>query len=148
MLESAIDRQGLHEAMAALFPVTRPRWYGLWIDGAPSGERLRLLERLFSALGGGTGEFLCALRMSLANDLPLYASLSPEGAIEGDAWIVSAHCPRCKAPRAIGRGACPACMEVNRSSPARRRKRRGMRPYRPLSRMLGAAEAHAFLSRL
>jgi hypothetical protein len=122
-----------------LFPATEPAWYGLWMRSEPTREQLLGLEAVFSHLAStecvrGVRDFLAAVRTSLDNDLSLIVELSPAGELVADGWIIAAHCPRCRAERPEMRSCrCQACGDVNHPLPARKRKRRGMRPYRPLS---------------
>lgn len=150
-MEELFDRQAAGAAVCESVPPTTPRWYGLWMHPAIEPERLPLWVELFRSLAVESPEaheFFLATHAALRGRLSLMVELSPQGELSDTEWIVAAHCPRCKAARSPGRGRCPACGEQNHSLPARRRKRRGDRPYRRLTSVLGAEGASEFLASL
>jgi hypothetical protein len=147
------------EAMAGvdpLFPVTTPRWYGLWIDSPVRGtraERTALIlesvhEELREAIPGLNG-LISAIRRASNDGLAIHVLAYPESSSEVRGWwVVASHCPRCKITWSTeARRVCPSCGYEGRGTPFRKRRARGSRPYYPLDRLLGPQQAAEFLVR-
>lgn len=169
-LEQAIEQTGTGADADDLFPVTSPRWYGLWINSPLSMPQLEVVARLAEA--AGLAELAAGCGTSLSAKLPLHARLYPAGKIEGTWWRLVPHCPRCKAawPVASGRrqppadvksvpppnerGAhaprsprCNVCRYVGHPAPDKKRRPRGKRPYTQLENILGSGQSTEFLAR-
>jgi hypothetical protein len=107
------------------FQVTRPLFYGLWIDTPLLPEQASLLLAVFEdavqhvpRLHPYFDEFIQALRQSLDCGQALHVALDPPGHVDLG-WITTfVHCPRCKAEGPFARWqksypaepiACPVC---------------------------------------
>lgn len=111
-LWTAIERLNCHEEYRASFLMTTPLWYGLWTASPLAREQKEvLLPILESVLSDDMlndddhcheiTQFVNAVRVSLAQDLPLHVALPiPEYRSETYREI-QAHCPRCKAEPAL-----------------------------------------------
>lgn len=136
-------------------PATQPRWYGLWIDSPLWAEHLLVRYLILSAAvikdatcRRAVAELLLAFNVAYEANVPLHVRLYPRGRLEGNWWLLVAHCPRCKAAWHDERSRrCSVCGYAGNAAPVKRRRARGRRPYVPLSRLLGTDEAAAFLVR-
>jgi hypothetical protein len=135
--------------------VTKPRWYGLWLDSPLSAEQLMVCflvltnapiadERCRAAMR----ELQTALNAAFNAGYRLHVQLYPGGHVAGGWWLLHPHCPRCMAQwrKAAGRQ-CECCGYVGHPAPERKRRARGRRPYFALERLLGAEHAAQFLFR-
>ena len=148
-VERAIDAQYGQLAWSDHYPVTRPRWYALWL--APALEGAGLLDR-FLILNGiadkspSLVELLTAFNAAHNIGCRVHVRLYPPGRVEGPWWWLAAHCPRCRAPWAGSEsGQCRVCSYAGHPAPERKRRARGRRPYFPLARLLGAEQAAELL---
>lgn len=153
-LELAANETDLRRSLAAEFPMTTPRWYGLWIESPPRPAQLELLGRLFTGLGlvsdlyrERLGPFLTAVDIALETSAALHLTLVPRGDYTATQWTLVSHCKRCRAPWPDGSRRCVACGLVGRPEPSKRRKARGERPYWRLAGFLGPANVEPFLQR-
>jgi len=123
-LWDAIEEQNLQAALQAEFPITRPLWYGLWIDSPLSQRQSAVLYMLLSDVARQSilyrrelRPFLAALRQASKGQGPLNVRLSAPGHTDFGISTKFAHCPRCKAeapfPRWQGYPSdpiiCPVC---------------------------------------
>jgi hypothetical protein len=152
-LEEAAARAGLLDQPVAHFPRTRPMWYGLWMSNPLAGAALDAVQRLLTALAATRrdwaplfAELSAAATAALAADLRMWARVYPPGRVEGGWWRLVPHCPRCRAAWQRERcpGQCAVCGYEGHPAPDRKRRARGLRPYRPLEAALGPAGAAAF----
>lgn len=152
----AIESTGAAEQLDATFPRTTPRWFGWWIDeewSIPQAQAfLAALDRtspdetsLQSLLIGGEN-LREALVRGLEHGLTIRVAAFPPGRIEGRAWIVDAHCPRCKAPAEATARFCRVCRRAGGMFPARVRKARGDRPYHPLGKLISRERIEAIVA--
>jgi hypothetical protein len=140
----------LEETLANRETGTMPRWYGLWLDRAPTGATMEQHSALWDKVAGagpvndaGLSEFRAALRQGI----PLYWALAPRGAADGLTWSIVAHCPHCRAGMTPREHRCGVCGFVGRCAPQRTRQARGPRPFQTLERILGADQAEELVSR-
>ena len=153
-IHAAIER-GMEVARPRRELVTRPGWYGLWLETPLWGE---CLSDMFSILQASPVEdrdcrqaierLMLGLNVAFNENRKLHVRLYPPGRVEGNWWRLEPHCPRCKAqwPGEHSR-ACRVCGYVGHPAPQQKRRARGRRPYYPLERLLGSQEAAAFLVR-
>jgi hypothetical protein len=153
-IERILTSKEIGQRYEVLFSPTQPRWYGLWVQSPLGQEHCSLVNELFEALQGqvadqqGVHEMRAGLRAALNANLPLHVELFPAGRVEGTAWRLALHCPRCKAPWGEPTtGECRVCGYEGRHAPEKKRKARGPRPYFPLDRLLGENTATEFLVR-
>ncbi|HEY2410593.1 MAG TPA: hypothetical protein VGI40_00040 [Pirellulaceae bacterium] len=153
-IEVSIEKLGLADECSRLFPSTRPRWYGFWIQSPLAADQVELLADIFGELKAyfDSDESMKARQagLSVARDkkLPLHATLYPRGTIESNWWRLVVHCPRCKAEwKSVGRGLCEVCGYEGHPAPDKKRRARGRRPYLPLARLMGEQNSVAFLER-
>lgn len=125
------------------FLVTQPVWYGLWSESPLRAEQLALLEPLVGrwrtrgdAWNAVFDRFWRALVAARDSGLPLHVDYGPAGQLSGRHWTVVPHCGRCKVGRPLNSSVCSCCGLAERELPARRRLRRGERPYRQLAEFL------------
>ena len=139
----------LEKSLGSVETGTMPRWYGLWMENAPSRALLALQAAVWDWPSNDSQivDFRAAIKIALADNVRLYWSLSPRGKSDGLSWTIAAHCPRCKASITRREQRCAVCGFVGACAPERTRKARGRRPYQPLARILGAERAEAFVRR-
>lgn len=152
-IETAIRMQ-LGDLPDCFVPAS-PAWYGLWMSSPLEAPRagtlaviLRAAQAAVSSAVQGFDEFLIALELSQARQIPLHVAVYPRGHVESGNWLLDPHCPRCKA--AWTREAARKCQTCDYSGPpasARKRKARGQRPYVPLAHLFGKQQAAEFLVR-
>jgi hypothetical protein len=148
-IEDVLAEPSFASKSQQLFPLTQPRWYGLWINSPLHAEQIELLIDALNAANITAREFSHVhrgLATSLKAHLPFHAALYPPGRVEGTVWKLKPHCPRCKASsqNAAARR-CATCGLVGHPAPDKKRKARGRRPYFPLDRLLGPQQAAEFL---
>lgn len=136
------------------WPLTHPRWYGLWMSPSLDATRLATLERLFTRVAANLAvvpqpleHFLVALGLCLERQLVVRVELVPAGRLDGPAWLVDSHCQHCHAPQDEGMRRCPACRATGPPRPEQRRLRRGSRPYWHIERFLGTKGGAEFIRR-
>lgn len=133
------------------YPVTTPRWYGMWLDSPLDAEWLFLAFRVLDIeelAGREQQELLAALNTAYNMGARLHVRLYPPGRVEGPWWRLEPHCPRCKSRWADEKAnSCRVCGQIGQPVSEKKRRARGRRPYFPLERLLGAAEAAEFLLR-
>ena len=151
--DRAIDEANRRSQYAALFPSTRPRWFGIWMESPLNVPRIELMlgvlrcDEVAASLGDEGNRFALALEACVRHGLPLHGQLYPRGEVQGNWWHVAPHCRRCRTARDAGSSHCPVCGCVGELDPGRKRRARGTRPYFPLARILGESAAAAFLQR-
>jgi hypothetical protein len=153
-IEASIEKLCLADNYSELFPATRPRWHGFWIQAPLAADQVELLADVFGDVKAyfDSDESTKALQagLSVARDkkLQFYATLYPRGTIENNWWRLVAHCPRCMAEwKSVGRGRCEVCGYEGHPAPDKKRRARGRRPYLPLARLMGEQNAVEFLER-
>jgi hypothetical protein len=152
-LERAIDRAGVGSQFAALFPMTQPRWQGVWIESPLGPSRVEILWQALGALPAAASSLDAGwrdLRLALAacrqHGLSLSGQLYPAGEVRGNWWQVVPHCGCCQAAWQAGWRNCAVCGGAGPANPGKKRRARGGRPYLPLTRLLGD-KAGEFLAR-
>jgi len=154
-IEQAIPRAYPNGEWSGLCTVTKPRWYGLWMQSPLWAEHLLVRYRVLEAAafesevtGDGIRQLITGLNVAFKADCRVHVSLYPRGRIEGTQWRLVPHCPRCKAAWGnFGLRHCNVCGYDGPPAPDRKRKVRGPRPYFPLQRILGKEAAAEFLVR-
>ena len=140
---------------SGLFPVTTPRWYGLWLKSPLAAEFSLALLRVLQAAPiedhecrAAVKELLVGINTAFDADCRLHVCLYPRGHVAGAWWRLAPHCPRCKAewPAAHAQ-LCRVCSYGGHPASDRKRHARGNRPYFPLDRLLGTERAAEFLRR-
>jgi hypothetical protein len=136
------------------FPPTNPPWYGLWmkspIDPALAAQIHSMLARLTfdPSTAQPFAELHLALEVAIEQGRPLHVTNFPPGRVEGRAWRLVPHCPRCKAPWNVPTSrVCAVCNHQGAPPPEKKRQARGRRPYFPLDRLLGPAAAKELLTK-
>ena len=160
LLDSVIDETGLVAESNALFPMTTPRWYGLWQNHRLNPEQVEFLLRVFETLVARLSKsnpeiddgrldwirFLNALRTCSEYSLELHVELIPPGFSDGTTWTQFAHCPACKCE--MGNvPICPACERRGNPHGERKGKVLGLRPYVKLCGVLGESGTRELLER-
>ncbi len=147
-VDDAIERAGIKSAINELFLPTTPRWYGLFAQQILDAPRITVLQQVFAAMSESLSleklEFQTALELALRASISLHMRCYPAGESEPDGWRLQAHCGRCKAPMAERARQCGVCGLLAHAEPRRQRKTRGIRPFVPLARFLGAQGAQDF----
>jgi hypothetical protein len=153
-IEHGLDRAYGSVAWENLCPVTSPRWYGLWIESPLYAKHLQVRYNVLAAAAidepicrEGIADLIVALNVAFNAGLRLHVRLYPPGRVEGTWWRLVPHCPRCKAPWTAATQRCPICNYVGHPASDKKRRARGLRPYFPLDRLLGAEQATEFLVR-
>ena len=153
-VHEAIDR-GFQLAAAWQEPVTRPRWYELWLNSPLWAELLMDTFCVLEAAPIGDrrcraaiAELMLGLNWAFNANCRLHVQLFPRGRVVEGTWQLVPHCPRCKAEW-IGSNSheCHVCGNVGHPASDKKRKARGERPYFPLDRLLGQEQAAEFLVR-
>jgi hypothetical protein len=128
VLWASIRQLGLERAMRSAFQITKPLWYGLWIDSPLTLTQCSLLRELFAevarrvpAYAKYIEEFTRALAHSIGSREPMHVGLDPPGHVDMG-WVTTfVHCPRCKAEGPVERWqetyseqplACPVCGHI------------------------------------
>lgn len=135
-VDAAIERLDLASALKTLFPVTKPRWFGLWLQPLV-GDAAATVGRLIGDLSLQTGEvalrlFRQALSIAAGGTIPLHAVHYPRGSLEGRRWKLAPYCVHCHAEIADYRRPCSVCGRLTQQIPSLVRHVRGNRPWRPL----------------
>ncbi len=140
--------------------LTSPAWYGMWIDGPISGQRLngiefvlaRLVENEACASSRFLPHLLDAVRRCANDGMTLHVDLVPPGHSDGNVWKIDACCANCCGPvESLSGGAervCSICNQVAGITTSRRAKVLGMRPYLLLSKILGIDRTKEVVSKL
>ncbi len=125
------------------FPITQPRWLGLWINQQPSPAELLMQRTLLQqVLAEGhavweLADYLMAIDTALEQQIPLRIRGYAGGQCFERRWIVEPHCSTChSAWPQERRQQCPGCGQVGGRQRAQIRKRMGTRPYRALREFL------------
>lgn len=105
-----IEERGLEDRFRALFHVTTPLVYGLWIESPLQRMQASLLYELIEPIcdfndpqDQDVVHFLSALKAAASRELPLHVSMPPPGHTDFGFYTVFPHCPRCKAEAPVGR---------------------------------------------
>jgi len=154
-VEETIERLNLRADVTANFVVTKPVWYGLWMQSLMNAPRALLLRSILTQANSGDSEYARAmyqmvlgLNAACEHDLPLHARLYPRGEVCGSWWNLAPHCQTCHAPwQDENHEQCQVCGYVGRPASPPKRRARGTRPYWPLERMMGKEKAAEFLVR-
>lgn len=125
ILWKAMRRLGLEPRIRSAFQVTRPLWYGLWIQSPLTVGQCSLLRAIFTEVvrlapsyQKRVEDFQRALVDSIDTGKPLHVELMPPGHADFG-WVTTfVHCPRCKAEGPVERWQetypeepleCPVC---------------------------------------
>lgn len=125
VLWKAVRRLGLEQRIRSAFQVTRPLWYGLWIQSPLTAGQCLLLRAMFAEAvqlapnyQKHVEDFQRALSDSIDMGQPLHVELIPPGHVDLG-WVTTfVHCPRCKAEGPVKRWQqtyaeepleCPVC---------------------------------------
>ena len=139
-------------ADAALEPsqlptITKPCWFGLWMNSPLAGECVGELARVLARLpiddpvsNAGRNELMIGLEAAARHKMPLHVQLYPRGRVEGPWWQLVPHCGVCQAEW-VGPGPCRVCRQSDRPAAPKKRHARGQRPYHPIVQFLGAERA-------
>lgn len=153
-IERAIEQLGLAKEVESLFPVTRPRWYGFWLEPALKREQQTCLIAVLSAArANGCDsrawiELIAGLAAAERGGFDFHARLYPRGRVQDGWWRLARHCPRCMGEWSSERSRqCRVCNYVGSPAPDKKRRSRGRRPYQPLEQILGAERAGEVLAR-
>jgi len=153
-IDQSIARAYGTNSLENLCPVTKPCWYGLWLDSPLNAERLFVRYNVLAAATIddaichlGVAELLVALNVAFDAGLRLNVRLYPSGHVEGTTWQLVPHCPRCKAARPAPAANCAVCGYIGYPAPDTKRRARGQRPYFPLERLLGPEQSEKFMGR-
>ena len=137
-----------------LCPVTKPCWYGLWLDSPLDAEHLFVRYNVLAAAPLddaicrlGVAELLIALNVAFNAGLRLHVRLYPPGQVDETWWRLVPHCPRCCASWTQTAARCGVCNYVGHPTQNRKRRARGTRPYFPLDRLLGPERAAELIVR-
>jgi len=112
LLWEVIRNRGLEDRLRNAFQVTKPLWYGFWIESPLRRRHAEVLLELFEAAcehdsdqdrDDGSIHFIHALKAAINWELPLHVSLAPLGHTDLGWYTVFPHCPRCKANAPVGR---------------------------------------------
>jgi hypothetical protein len=101
-VDEAIDHCSLGSRITAIFPSTKPWWYGLWMDSPLRGDQLSLLRDVLHAMASPSvmnspiSELVAGLQTAHEADLSMHVGLYPRGHVEETSWKLVPHCPRCK----------------------------------------------------
>jgi hypothetical protein len=113
---------------ACVLPVTKPTWYGLWLESPVASEQLPILQQVIAA-GAPQSELLAGIHTAIRTGCRLHARLYPRGRVTGTDWMLAPHCPRCKASWSSARPAvCQVCGYAGHPAADKKRKARGTRP--------------------
>ena len=136
--EAAIDQLELGDELEANFVSTKPRWFGVWMDGVFQRNQLRLLLDVLESLSLSSEWelFRKAVQLCQDNQLELHAEYFPAGVSDGQHWRWDAHCDRCRAP-VNSTTICECCGRKKVEQVAKKRKVLGLRPYMKLLYVLG-----------
>jgi hypothetical protein len=157
-IHNAVDAAILQSPSAAdfarHFPVTRPAWYGLWINSPLDEQQAALLLDILATanasarFGPEFSTLQAGLQAAVQHNLRLHVTLYPPGRVEGVWWRLAPHCRRCQAPwNSPTSLRCGVCGHSGRPVSGKQRRARGRRPYFPLDRLLGSEAAAEFLLR-
>ena len=105
-----IESLRLRERFERAFLVTKPRWYGLWVNSPLTLDELDILRRIIpdaSIRRRDVRQFQQACALALAHDIRLHVKLPPPGLTHLGMHATLAHCPRC-------RKACPEAWDSTR----------------------------------
>lgn len=149
-VDAALERLDLADSDEQIFPGTRPRWYGLWMNSPVRTEWQPLMSALLAALPADEAlqHLQAALHTLAAARLALHVRLYPPGWVAGKRWQLAPHCPHCSGVwDNPGARSCAICGHQGHPAPDKKRLARGRRPYFPLTRLLGEQAAVDFLLR-
>jgi hypothetical protein len=140
-------------AASQLPTVTKPGWFGLWMNSPLAGHSCGELARVLASVpiddpasDAGRKELTIALEAAARHHIPLHVQLYPRGRTDGPWWQLAPHCDRCQSEW-IGRGPCQVCGQTAHPASPRKRRVRGERPYFQLVRLLGEEQTAALLVR-
>jgi hypothetical protein len=119
-----IEQRKLEQRLRLAFTVTKPLWYGFWINSPLGREQSEFLRELLCAVCDEEHPrdehlryFTTALDAAIRWELPIHVSLAPPGHTDFGTYTIWDHCPRCKADAFLGRrraslseaGECEVC---------------------------------------
>ena len=105
-----IRQRNLESRLREAFPVTRPLWFGFWINSPLRQPQTTLLHELLGAARGQDRKldrdlvhFLNGLKIAMDWGLPVHVSIGPPGHTDFGYNTTFPHCPRCKAEAEVER---------------------------------------------
>ncbi len=159
LMEQAFDELTL-EVEPDLFPLTSPRWFGVWRDGGFNRHQLSMLAELLECINkrcldsnaslpeiSEVVQLRYAVDRCLKFDLTLSVELVPPGHSDGLTWVINSHCPECKKSMSGDADRCQVCRRVGRAQGERKSKVLGSRPYVNLEGVLGEEKTVDLLRR-
>ena len=90
---------GMRERFERAFLVTKPRWYGLWVNSPLKLDQLDILRRIIPDAAirrPDVKQFQNACARAIAHDIPLHVKLPPPGLTHLGMHATLPHCPRCR----------------------------------------------------
>lgn len=103
-LRRFIKLRNLEPSFRLLFPVTKPLWFGFWIQSPLSWEQAKFLHEMLGFIWSVDNtptadelHFVHALEAAVRSRLPLHVQLSAPGHYAFGLTTELPHCPRCKA---------------------------------------------------
>jgi hypothetical protein len=138
-----------------LFPISTPRWYGLWMESPLAGARAGAVAKILSgamhaepAADQSFDELIGALEYAAATSRPLHVRHYPPGQVTGPWWQLVPHCCRCHASwNDASARKCTACGYIGHAAREKKRHARGRRPYFSLDRLIGEQAAAELFAR-
>lgn len=159
LVEQAFDELDLKVA-DNLFPLTSPRWFGVWTGGRLGQSQLRVLGEVLEfvirhclsqdAVSAEFNEIVqlkCAVERCIKFELKLSVELVPPGHSDGLTWIINSHCPNCKMSMSEKMDQCLVCGRVGHPHGIRKSRVLGSRPYVNLEGVLGKKKTVELLMR-
>lgn len=143
--ERLLERNDLKTRFNDLFPVTSPRWYGIWIGSEWSPEQVDwMAEFLESNRAEIPTEEISRLAAATVaareHRLRICFDRMAAGNSDSVAWTLQLHCGRCGWPQNT-RSHCACCGEHRAPMPEQRKKVMGLRPWLRLDQLYGPDEA-------
>jgi hypothetical protein len=123
-----------------LFAPTQYLWFGWWLKSPLSAEQIDYLAAAFATLRAEPNyaaneplqELAAALQWCRASHLPLSVQLYPAGVVADGWWNLIPHCGICHAAWESGSTNCPMCGQARHPASPKKRRARGVRPYREI----------------
>lgn len=140
--EAAIERLGIDEEIEQSFPVTHPRWFGVWMTHVLDRHQVGLLIQVMNELelGREWEQFRTALSRCWQNNLELHVEYFPSGNSDGRYWKWDPHCDACRSNIDFSVRKCECCGRKRIEQSAKKRKVLGLRPYMKLRYVLGESK--------
>jgi hypothetical protein len=153
-LRSALLTSGLRSAFAEVFLVTRPLWYGLWVNSPLSRAQLEMMRKVLTpAMGKGVAQFHRACALALEQGFRLHVRMSAPGHMDMGFYTTFPHCPRCKkgngeewkSPYSSEVTTCAACGQAYVPAEHAAMEEMDERERKELEEVMSAAEYETFM---